>query len=189
MVSFPDVQVLVTSSRGGRGGLSLPNGTIGLDLKPVQEAIRKLVAPYTWVNYEAAWRKWAIFVNGQRFSPRSPMEQVLLCFLASLMEYGYSYDHVAKVISGVSLFFRLMGLPSCMAFFSIKQALRGYGKAKFSPDGRWPISLELLADLSAASQVVCSYEALPFRTAFSLLFLADIQAGSAIQALLFWYFI
>lgn len=152
---------------------------MGIDLKLVQEAIRNPVAPHTWVNYEGARRKllhW-IFADGRGFSPGSLTEQALLCFLVSLMEYGYSYGHVVKVMSGVSFFLRLMGLASCMAFFSIKQALKGYRKAKFSPDGRRPILLELLADLSAATQVVCSScdEALLFSTAFFLLFFRALQ--------------
>lgn len=87
-----------------------------------------------------------------------------------------------KLWPGFLFFLRLMGLPSCLEFFSIKQALKGYHKAKFLPDGRWPISLEFLADLSAVTSVVCfsGYEALLFCTAFSLIFFGALQISELV---------
>lgn len=45
----------------------MPHGTLGLDLKLVQETIQNSMAPHTWVNYAAAWKKWAAFLAGQDF--------------------------------------------------------------------------------------------------------------------------
>lgn len=132
--------------------------------------IRQSVAPHTWVDYSTAWRRWVSFTGSAGFAWDVPSESAILSFLISLMDRQFSYSYIAKTLAGVSFFFRLQRLPPCSSFLSVKQALKGYRKRHFAPDGRRPISIELLRRICEATSVICftGYEALLFQTAFVL---------------------
>lgn len=157
----------------------MPRLPVGVDLTPVWDVIRQSVAPHTWVDYSTAWRRWVSFTGSAGFAWDAPSESAILAFLVTLMDRQFSYSYIAKTLAGVSFFFRLRRLPPCSSFFSVKQALKGYRKRHFAPDGRRPISVELLRRICEAMSVICftGYEALLFQTAFVLAYFGAFRVS------------
>ena len=145
---------------------------MGPNLDIVSRAIQGSVAPKTWLCYAASWKSWLSFAEGLGVSDGRPSEGSLLAFVASLMEQSFSFSHISKTLAGISFFCRLRGFPPCTAYFSVKQALKGYKRAHFVPDDRRSISLDLLGKLCEIASSVCfsGFESLLFRTAFVLAF-------------------
>lgn len=70
------------------------------------------------------------------------------------MGYRYSYLHILKTLVQVSFFMRLRGAPSCISFFSVQHALRGYCKVHVVANNKLPISADLLSRICAATSAV-----------------------------------
>lgn len=114
-------------------------------MKLAAEAIMGSVAPKTWEGYSASWRKWLWFASSSGYNGSRPTEGGLLAFTASLMMDGFSCSYLVKSLAGISFFCRLKGLPSCMSYFFVKRAIKGYKRRATVADGRkfpwkcWPI--------------------------------------------------
>lgn len=74
---------------------------------------------------------------------------------------------------------RMSGCGSCLQFFTVKSALKGYRKRLRVPDSRLPISGELLASIGETTKEACfsPYEALLFRVAFYLCFFGAFRVS------------
>lgn len=124
-----------------------------------------------------AWERWLNF-NKELGSPAlPPSESSILAFLCSLIQLDFSFNHINKILAGVSFFLKLNNFPACNSFFSVKQALKGLRKVKLAPDKRRPITLDTLSKLCLATPFVCisEYEAILFHAAFVLMFFAAFR--------------
>lgn len=150
----------------------MPFSAVGSGFLKVGLAIGNSLAPSTWVEYKAAWNSWCAYLDTIGQASTLISEHLLLSFLERLMLQGYSYSHILKQLAGISFFAKLLGFPSCMSFFSVKQVLKGYRKSSVTPDSRLPISVDILKKLCISTKTVCFsiYEALLFQLAFSLFF-------------------
>lgn len=88
------------------------------------------------------------------------------------MSASYSYSYIVKTLAGVCFFRRLHGESSCMQFFTVKCALKGYRKRHMCADSRLPITSDLLFRIGNSTNDVClsTFEALLFKVAFYLCF-------------------
>ncbi|XP_040213109.1 uncharacterized protein LOC120943709 isoform X1 [Rana temporaria] len=170
------------ASGGGCGRDALPGIFVGPNLDIVSRAIQGSVAPKTWLCYAASWKSWLSFAEDLGVSDGRPSEGSLLAFVASLMEQSLSFSHISKTLAGISFFCRLRGFAPCTAFFSVKQALKGYKRVNFVPDDRRPISLDLLGKLCEIASSVCFsvFESILFRTAFVLAFHGALRISELI---------
>lgn len=150
----------------------MPFSAVGSGFLRVGLAIKNSLAPSTWVEYNAAWNSWCAYLNAHGQAGNLISEQLILSFLEHLMDRGYSYSHIVKQLAGISFFTKLLGFPSCMSFFSVKQVLKGYRRSTVTHDSRLPISIDILKKLCASTKTVCfsDYESLLFRLAFCLCF-------------------
>lgn len=94
----------------------MPCSALVHNVTNVQAAVRSL-APATWVNYNAAWACWCLFLLSVNQHPFAYGEQLILYFLDFLMSSAYSYSHISKVLAGISFFVKWRNLPSCSRFF------------------------------------------------------------------------
>lgn len=99
-----------------------------------------------------------------------------------MMSASYSYSYVIKTLAGVSFFMRMTGANSCMQFFAVKCALKGYRKKRLVTNSRLPISAELLDHIGNAADEICfsPYEALFLKLAFSLCFFGAFRVSELI---------
>lgn len=141
-------------------------------MTPVVSAIRNSIAPSTWSSYCTVWNLWHSFLASSHRTSDCFSEQLLLSFLSYLMSVSYSYSYIVKTLAGISFFRRLHGASSCMQFFAVKCALKGYCKHRTIADTRLPITSDLLFRISDSTSNVCfsPFEALLFKVAFCLYF-------------------
>ncbi|KAM5158288.1 integrase/recombinase xerD homolog [Mantella aurantiaca] len=146
-------------------------------------AIRNSVAPSTWLDYCAAWSRWQSFNYSYGSSDVNPSEETILAFLCSLMQEDISPSKLNKIMSGLSFFFRLHSFPACSKFFSVRQALKGYKKARQQPDERRPITMELLSRIVFSTAQVCTsqFESILFSTVFVLAFFAALRISELVS--------
>lgn len=100
------------------------------------------------------------------------------------MQDHLSHSQIAKVLAGISFFFKLHNLPPLNVFFSVKQALKGYKKITYAPDKRRPISINMLRHLCLSTRLVCHnpFEETLFQTAFCLAFFAALRVSELVPA-------
>lgn len=127
---------LGTCARRGSIWNLVPTSFMGPGLTLLHLAVKSSMAPSTWVQYIAAWRSWCCFFTSSGHGPDLFSEDLILSFLNCLMAHFYSCSHIQKTLSGISFFFKLSDIPSCLSFFSVKQALRGYKRQHVSVDSR-----------------------------------------------------
>lgn len=84
-----------------------------------------------------------------------------------------------KTQSGVCFFMRMQGDRSCMSFFLVKHALKGYKRKHFVADKRLAISVDLLGHLCDVSKDVCFslHESLLFTLAICLCFFGAFRVS------------
>lgn len=146
---------------------------------PAMLAILNSLAPSSWICYEAVWRLWCSFLKQRRVTSNCFSEDLVLSFLNYLMGCTYSSSHILKTLSGVSFFLNLHGYASCIHFFPVKQALKGYYKAHIVAEKRLPISADLVK-ICSATTAVCfqhlNHHCLNFPSAF--VFIVLFRSGS-----------
>lgn len=152
---------------------------MGSDLRPISEYIENSIAPSTLAGYQSAWLFWLSFLNSIRAPAGSFLESLVLLFLNGLFEKGYSWSYVQRTLSGISFFLKLKNLPSCLQFFSVRQALKGYKKKNFTWDKRKPITPVVLGDLCSITEQVCFsvFEAILFKAFFSVSFFGAFRVS------------
>lgn len=150
---------------------AIPSEVMGFDLTCAH--IQRSVAPTTWNNYSYAWQLWGSYIAAINLTPLDVSEKTALGFLNLLMGKHYSWSHINNLLAGVSFFLKLNNLPSCLTFFSFRQALKGNRKVNFTVDRTKPITLLLLRKLCLITAEICysDYEALMFKAVFTLTFL------------------
>lgn len=154
----------------------MPESPLGIDLTLISNAIKKSIAPKTWIDYSIAWKRLLDFKNNIGLSGFPPSEQTILAFLCTLFQSEHSYSRINIISAGVSFFFKLYHFPACNTYFTVRQALKGYKLGNLRPDAHRPITVNILK-VCLATSMVCSsdYESLLFHTAFILMFFAALR--------------
>lgn len=141
--------------------------------------IEKSLAATSWSSYKSSWLLWLQFLDSEKVRVCDASEHLVLSFLESLMRKEYSWSHVYRTLSGISFFQKMNSLTSCLSYFSVKQALKGYKKSHFQIDNRHPITPEILSSVCSITDTVCfsSFEAVLFNAVFAMAFFAALRVS------------
>ncbi|KAM4694294.1 integrase/recombinase xerD homolog [Discoglossus pictus] len=151
--------------------------------REVVSLIRNSLAPSTWSAYRKVWFKWADLVaaaggeesDDQRLS-------ILLRFILQCKDAGMSAASVSSQVTALAFMFKLAGQKDLTKEFLVRRVLKGLARGQSSKDKRRPVTFLLLLHISVALEEVChrAYEALLFRTAFSLAFFGAFRLGELV---------
>lgn len=156
---------------------------MGPGLRPISDYIINSVAPSTWAGYQSAWFLYLKFLNLIHEPMGSFSESLILQFLSFLFAQRYSWSYVQKTLSGISFFLKINNMPSCMQYFLVKQALKGYKRDNFRSDSRKPITPKVLSELCSVTGKVCfsAFESKLFQAVFSIIFFAALRVSELVS--------
>lgn len=163
----------------GQLGAAVPGIPVGPAGDAVRELLRSSVAASTWATHGKSWQEWLCFLPNCAQLDRSSCLTATLALFGHLRVSGSSASLAKKRLSGVAFMLKLLGKMDVTREFLVKQVVRGWGKSKVACDMRRPISFLLLQRLLTVLGHVCAdvYEALLFRSAFSLEFFGALRVS------------
>ncbi|XP_068106721.1 streptococcal hemagglutinin-like isoform X1 [Hyperolius riggenbachi] len=167
---------------GGRRRNALPGALMDLDWDLITASVRKSLSAKTWADYSAAWQDWCSYVGLFQKSPFADEVELVLSYVCSKVSLGASIPSLQRKLCGISFFRKLHQSPSCTDYCLVRQMMKGFRSGLSVPDGRRPISFELLGDLLLILPLICSseYEVRLFRAAFSLAFFGALRISELV---------
>ncbi|XP_069809649.1 uncharacterized protein [Dendropsophus ebraccatus] len=173
-----------TGARGGAAWAFLPRSSMEPGLRTAFGLMARAVSQPTWRGREEVWREWQQFCRRVGSDGASgELIPLLLMFVGDAFGAGASAAGIAKKLSGLSFWFRMIGVQDVTKDFLVRQAMAGYRKARVARDFRRPVSFSILGDLVRVLETLCTdgYEWVLFRAAFSLAFFGAFRIGELVS--------
>lgn len=104
----------------------------------------------------------------------------ILSFIAYLYEQKMAHSTIVSYLSGIGFFCKLNNFEDVTQNFIVKKALEGVRRSRpRAKDSRLPITFDILSSVLEVLPIVCksSYEAILFKSAFSLAFHGLFRIG------------
>ena len=103
----------------------------------------------------------------------------MVAFISALSLEGKAPSTIMSYIAGVAYMHKVNNWQDPTKSFIIQKLIEGSKRLNGRPDGRAPLTLNVLVDVLNTLHKVCSstYETLLFRSAFSLTFLGFLRVG------------
>ncbi|XP_077307203.1 integrase/recombinase xerD homolog [Lithobates pipiens] len=111
------------------------------------------------------------------------MQMLVLYFVARGLERGVSVSAMDRKLAGLAFWFKLHGYADFTKGFCIRQAMKGYRRARKRRDTRRPVTFGNLLDLVGRLGSICSsgFEASLFRAAFALAFFGAFRVSELVS--------
>ena len=146
--------------------------------------LRKSVSEATWVAYIKVCQEWESLATWAAIDPCGPdVRGLLFYWVARCMEDGVSVSVLNQKMAGLAFLFKLRGCQDFTKDFWVRQALKGYRKARMTRDVRRPVSFSVLQGLVGQLPGICSseYESALFKVAFILAFFGAFRIGELVS--------
>lgn len=138
----------------------------------------------TWAAYNRVWQEWVSLLRQvQEGHEDRDLRLLVLYFVSRNFEDGVSVSGIEKKLAGLAFWLKFQGLPDLTKDFWVRQALKGYRRAKPGRDSRRPVSFQLLGQIVGCLDTLCStgYEVLLFKAAFTLAFFGAFRISELVS--------
>ncbi|XP_071980338.1 uncharacterized protein [Engystomops pustulosus] len=173
-----------TGAGGGEGAEVVPGSGLGVGNLRILYWIQRSLAPATWLAYQKVWKAWFLFQDDWCAGGLPWVRgEAVICYISELLEKGVSRAGVQRSLAALSFLFKLWGGVDDTQSFMVRQAVKGYVKQGGLPDGRRPVSFNLLHKLLGMLPAVCvsEYERVLFSVVFSWAFFGAFRVGELVS--------